>query len=360
MIFYHAALILLTSATYAQDCPPYFDSLAPALQTQNSIQTALQQHKQTFDRLFATSGFSNFKEYERVLEAAKASLKGAPKAEVGRLDTTTYLRRERELLQTLEDLESNQVEIRIHFRPKKLSEILNKGYLNSVEGGKGSIQAGDLSALNQIEASMLGLPPDQIKNIPPASRAHYGMLGPPPTHEGKTPPGYYDRFNTLQDAFGDYVLILDPRDYKNNLTITAGDSANTLQRRLKASTPTEMKWVEPRHWDDLFIPWERRSILFPYFNNDYEKYQPQYQYFLETSAFHGLNNWKLYNAPEGVGPDAEYFEVQVWQAINKIKAIEVPANAELPPEAIQLLKSRGIPIRRTNWVNWPPPPELQK
>ncbi|HAM35525.1 MAG TPA: hypothetical protein DCP85_06315 [Elusimicrobia bacterium] len=298
-----------------------------------------------FEALFETTGFKTIQEYEKIFLGYAAQGKVEEKG-----------------LRIFKRLKSNDTEVRIHIRRDRLWPVLKEGYKNRAEGGKGSIQSGFSSNQNIVEGDFLDLPPKIMEKLPPETRPHYGMLGPTPPEkfdkerwfEEDLPTGYRDSRRILEEL-GDFVIILDPKDYKDRLSLTAGDSANTLQDRQRAWNYDEIYFARPSIWDQLFVPWKYRAILLPFFLNDCQEFRPLYLYIpVPFKVFPELARWQVGAQPQGLGPNAEYYECQILGRVDRIKAIEVPKDHGLSAQEIAKIKDMGIEVRVTDWCQWPP------
>jgi hypothetical protein len=294
----------------------------------------LTHHEQKFESLFNASQGS----YDSFVKRMKEAYTSDPR-----------------LRSRIQRLENEEIELKVHIWPDSLESIVQHGYLNRSEGGRGSIQSGMSNHQVLVESSFLGIDPAQYHSIPAENRPHYAMLAPKfnevdPQSQipSDLPPGYLSRDNEIVENYGPIALILDPHDYREALTLYPGDSANSLQDQTRVRSHTDMKWRQAQDWSQLFVPWKYRMTLAPFLSNVVTRTwspfvasaPPGYRF---SERISGLSNGSV-----------EYIEGQIWKPIRKISAIEVFVNHVKPA---QLQKVReigrryGIPVRVTDGVH---------
>ncbi|MCB9026615.1 MAG: hypothetical protein H6625_09885, partial [Bdellovibrionaceae bacterium] len=316
-----------------------------------------------FEELFMKLNFSSFEEFEsRLFRQIK---------KVSDYFSQESLWRKRLMeVYRLEDLKEERVEIKIRTKYKYLESILNEGYKNKSNGGIGSLQnsfSGDLQDL--IKASFLGLPPEDVAALPAEVLPAFGFLAPSP--DAKTISGLEiiegvvakdrmpEQVSVHLHEIGDMNIVLDPQDYKEALSLFAGDSMSSLQDYVKARVPEQVKYNSPNGWDQIYVPWKYRMIFHKLIKNSNYNWSPRgwgWEFSLEGvpqlfTEEKKLSDLKRTFSISGLGPDPEYFEVQIWKPVKKIIAIEIGPKVELSEKLRALLKQKGIEIRqgKSHW-----------
>lgn len=313
----------------------------------------MRHQEELFLRLFVREGFSDFHSYEQQLLQKVSEMES-----FYRKDEKRYAQQLRALAR-IRDLYHGNIDIRIAVHSSLIPSIVKNGYLNRVESGAESVQGAGGDVQDRTEGSFLGLRESQMAKMPAQLRPHYGMLAPSPeatsVREFRDAPADHIHNTYLREDYN-ATVVLDLKDYFDSLTLSAADSANSMQdfqaRKKPYVQPWEVQYNEPVAWDQVFIPWKYRMVLasslvseghlWDGFNSFVGNPKMLFADFPDAQPLFNLT--KTFPKSAGVGK-ASYIEAEIMSAVKKIKAIEIVEDETLDANTLNDLKAKGIALR---------------